>query len=86
MEELLKKQSMAEEWTSSLTQYLNKCRDVLMDGPVFCLACQTLIPFFNNVKVTAEIFLKRPEHRAIAYPFSGYMLRILKNKMRPTSV
>lgn len=40
LEELLKKQSMAEEWTPSLTQYLNKCQDVVMDGPVCFLACQ----------------------------------------------
>lgn len=39
-EELLKKQIMAGEWTSSLTQYLNKCHEVGMDDPLFCLAIQ----------------------------------------------
>lgn len=57
LEELLKKQSMAEECTSSLTQYPNKCHDVMMDGPVFCLACQSN-SFCRIVKVKAEILFK----------------------------
>lgn len=57
LEELLKKQSMPEEWTSSLTQYLNKCQDVVMDGPVFCLACQRPSLYLRFYSKTAAYLL-----------------------------
>lgn len=61
---------MAEEWTSSLTQYLNNCQDVVIDGPVFFLACQrhpyTVLLY---CKSNSRGFMKRREHRVIAYLF-----------------
>ena len=87
LEELLKKQSMPEEWTSSLTQYLNKCQDVVMDGPVFCLACQRpslyLSFFFFFVMEAAGEFLFK-DCRLFAYFFEIYL--ISKNKIDATSV
>lgn len=58
LEELLKKQSVAEERTSSLTQYLNNCQNVVMDGPVFFL-----------VLLRHPYFMKRLKLSVIANPF-----------------
>lgn len=61
---------MAEEWTSSLKQYLNNRQDVVMDDPVFFLACQRH-PYTMLLccKSTCRDFMKRLEHKMISYSF-----------------
>lgn len=67
---IVKKQRRAEELASSLKQYLNNRQDVVMDDPVFFLACQRH-PYTMLVycKSTCRDFMKRREHEVISYPF-----------------